>query len=292
MQEEDDLSLIDPQTLDPNSQEYIEVILARREQNRLNLQDKDDSLEDDGDDSEEPEEIESEKEGAEEPLYAGKYKTIEELEKAYKQLQADYTKRNQQPQEVTIPTEANKTQSTTTEEGNTATIDFDALYQEYNIKGDLSEQTYESLASKGFSKQAVDTYINGVKANIDNVNRTIFESFGGSQENFQEAANWASENLSEREIKSLNKMLTSQDLSEVRIASEALQAKYSKANLNNNNNKPNKLVQSTRTASGSSNETFKSRWEAQQAMRDPRYGKDSRYTDAVALKLARSKFND
>ena len=159
-------------------------------------------------------------------------------------------------------------------------LDFDTFQQEYTETGGLSDEAYDSLAEKGFNRELVDTWIAGQEAIAQQQTGKIFDMVGG-QDSYAEMVQWAAENLSESEIDAYNTNVESGDMSLANFAVQGLAARYR----SEVGSEP-KLVQGD--AASSSSGAFQSVAELTSAMRDPRYGKDPAYRNAVAEKLSRS----
>ena len=149
--------------------------------------------------------------------------------------------------------------------------------------GELSESDYESLEKAGMPKPMVDEYIAGQKAIVANLESAAAAPFGGDFENYNKAADWAAEKLSEDEIKALDIQLTSTNPAIVKQGAAALQAKYAA----NADITPETVIHGdgTQTTSGTA---FRSSAEMQAAMSDPRYKTDAAYRAEVAGKVSRS----
>ena len=141
-------------------------------------------------------------EGGEEKLFAGKYKSVEDMEKAYKELESKLGNNKQEE----VPTEQ-PTQEEAKQEAEAKGVDFDALTKEFTDNGQLSEDTYKDLEGKGISKDVVDNYIAGQQA-ILQANVTKLQSIAGGEEGYTDMINWASNNLSADEQAAFNETLS------------------------------------------------------------------------------------
>lgn len=111
-------------------------------------------------------------------------------------------------------------------------LSMDALsdvFQEYNEKGELSDDTYAKLAGKGIDRSLVDNVIEGQLARAERIEREGLEVVGG-RENYDLMTGWAAKNLSESELRAYNASVQSGDVAQARLAVEALAFRYSKAN--------------------------------------------------------------
>lgn len=109
---------------------------------------------------------------------------------------------------------------------------------------------------------------------------TIVESIGGSEQ-FVAVQDWAKENLDPEELKAYNREVNSGDYYRARNALQSLHYAYQ----DNTGSEPELLGGKL---SANSNDVFRSTAEVMEAMNDPRYLKDSAYTNDVQEKLVRS----
>lgn len=244
--------------------------------------------------------------GEADQLLAGKYKSVQELEKAYKELQS---KLGQRPQDsVAAPAdEENQQEEQQTDEepeepaGNAkeiygefigsrldeAGIDFADMNTRWQQSGELSTEDYSQLEEAGFTKDMVDAYLSGLqyKQAQDNALTAkdvaaIKQQFGGEKA-YAEMIEWAGQNLSEEEIDGFNQIINSGNMSTTRLAITGLQSRYASAV-----GREPKLL-GGRAPKGSS-EKFESTAQLVEAMKDPRYAKDPAYRRSIEVKLSRS----
>lgn len=146
-------------------------------------------------------------------------------------------------------------------------------YQELEKKLGSGEQTEESVEETEEQDQEVQVL-------SEEQEQTIVESIGGS-ENFEGAQQWARENLDEAELEAYNREVNSGDYYRARNALQSLYYAYAE----NAGSEPQLLGGKL---SANSNDVFRSTSEVMNAMSDPRYLKDSAYTQDVQDKLVRS----
>lgn len=109
---------------------------------------------------------------------------------------------------------------------------------------------------------------------------TIVESIGGAEQ-FTAVQDWAKENLDPEELEAYNREVNSGDYYRARNALQSLHYAYQ----DNTGSEPELLGGKL---SANSNDVFRSTAEVMEAMNDPRYLKDSAYTNDVQEKLVRS----
>ena len=242
---------------------------------------------------------EDDKEGE---LLAGKYKSVEDLEKAYKELQ---TKLSRGESANPAPEETDDAEPETEEkdkpDGNAreiygdligskleeAQIDFQDMNVRWQQTGTLESGDYDQLAEAGFSRDMVDAYLSGLqyKATQDTALSvkevaSIKESLGGEAE-YNKMIQWAGENLSPEEVEGFNQIINSQPMAAVKMAVTGLHARYSAVE-----GREPKLI-GGRASKGNSDK-FESTAQLVEAMSDPRYSKDPAYQRKIQEKLGRS----
>ena len=209
-----------------------------------------------------------------------KFKTVEDMAKAYGELEKKISGAGKQPAEEQAvapapdPTSVNAEQAANQLKSNG--LDFNSLSAEYARDGELSKQSYTDLEAKGYPKDLVDAWIEGQKAVVANTQQRVFNEVGGEQR-YREMVGWAAANLSTTEIDAYN-AATEQGEASAKWAAAGLMAKYEAAN-----GKEGKLIQGF-ASSGSAG--FASRQQLVDAMNDPRYQRDPAFRREVADKLA------
>ena len=237
--------------------------------------------------------------------FAGKYQTVQELEKGYAELQSKLgSQSNEAPKETeaTDTPEASESEpSESTEAGNAteiygeyigsrldeAGVDYEGMNTRWQESGQLTEEDYTSLEGAGFTKDMVEAYLDGVQYRAAQDSQlaakevtAIKEEFGGA-ETYEAMVKFAQENWDMEEIQAFDNMLQTSNPHQIRIAVAGLQASY----MNNAQREP-KLVGGRTTTADTSK--FKSAAQVVAAMNDERYSSDEAYRKEVQEKLGRS----
>ncbi len=197
-----------------------------------------------------------------------KFKSAEELAKAYNNLEKEYSSRQTQE------TKPEEVQQEVQQRG------LEKFYNEFAETGALTDKSYNELAKQGLDKDLVNSYIDGQKAVADKNTKAIQDVAGGA-ENYTELVNWAGKNLSEAEQNVFNNMVDSGDVEQAKFAVQGL---MSKANVNFNQPE---LYEGTSDVVSA--DAFTSVSQVTDAMNDPRYEKDPSFRKEVENKLSRSK---
>lgn len=239
-------------------------------------------------------------------LLAGKYKSVEDLEKAYKELQTKLSRGQSTAPEAEDNNAADDETDGNDEEDDKpagdareiygdliggklddAGIDFQDMNVRWQQTGTLESGDYDQLAEAGFNRDMVDAYLSGLqyKATQDTALSvkevaSIKESLGGEAE-YRKMIEWAGENLAPEEVEGFNQIINSQPMAAVKMAVTGLHARYSAVE-----GREPKLI-GGRASKGSSDK-FESTAQLVEAMSDPRYSKDPAYQRKIQEKLGRS----
>jgi hypothetical protein len=239
-------------------------------------------------------------------LLAGKYKSVEDLEKAYKELQSKLSRGESLPPKAEDDNTADDQDGGDDEEDDKpagdareiygdliggkfddAGIDFQDMNVRWQQSGTLEAGDYDQLAEAGFNKDMVDAYLSGLqyKAAQDTALSvkevtSIKESLGGEAE-YSKMIQWAGANLPPEEVEGFNQIINTQPMSAVKMAVAGLHARYTAVE-----GREPKLI-GGRASKGSSDK-FESTAQLVEAMSDPRYSKDPAYQRKIQEKLGRS----
>lgn len=162
-------------------------------------------------------------------------------------------------------------------------LDYQEFVNDFAVKGELSQASYDKLAAKGFTKSLVDTHMAGQKAVAD-AHATTVQSYAGGAEQYNAMVAWAATTMTDADKTAYNAAINSGNTASAKLAVEGLNARYAATN----GNEPTLISGATGlTTSGAG---FRSQAEVTSAMKDPRYQKDAAYRKDVADRLAGSTF--
>ena len=237
---------------------------------------------------------------------AGKYKSAEELETAYLELQkklgetpASTAEDTAEPaQEFEFYGEDGAVNYDTANEvygeqlGNTfKDNDIDPFEMNKHFvenNGTLSDEMYDKLGQAGLSKNLVDSYLKGVReevgfdapaATLTDAEIADVKSIANGEEGYQSLMNWAGNNLSKEDQDNYDQVLTTGNKTAIKFAVKALMGQYEDAN-----GRDSKLV----TGKESAPETYRSMAEVVRDMNKPEYQTDEAFRDDVIRKLSAS----
>ena len=268
-----------------------------------------------------PDEQESLKVGEEleqqqETLLAGKYKSAEELEKAYAELESKLGSQTKEDvkespetetksETVDVEKQYNEDGSINMESVNDAYGEqLGSLFQSNGIdpwaiskhfhsnNGEITDQMYGQLESAGLSMAAIDAYLDGravqsgymggddaedlSESDVNSIKNSV-----GGEAQYNQMTTWASQNLDPKVIEAFDSLLDSGNAGAIQLAVNGLKSQYEEAT-----GYEGRML--TGKAAKSSGDAFRSQPELVAAMNDPRYENDPAYRQDVIEKLDRS----
>lgn len=212
-----------------------------------------------------------------EELIDGKFKSQEDLLKAYKELEKKMSQPEQPKQEEATQEEA----PTEVVNDRGTSVDVSKFESEFRDNGNLSEESYKELEKLGFSKRQVDQYIQGQTHYGNMLRSQIFESAGG-EEAYTELVQWASANMDRATIEEYNQALVDSDETKIYKNLEYMKLKRGWAAPS----QPRRLTGDS-PAVGLQPFTDKNEW--QKAATNRLYGKDPKYTNMVDQRYLASR---
>ena len=192
-------------------------------------------------------------------LLAGKYKTTEDLEKAYKELESKLGSKDKldtinreesKEEEATEPQYYSEDGSVNYETANelygdklgdvfkSNEIDPFAMNEHFQKNdGTLTDEMYEQLNKAGLNKTLVDSYLEGVRAQsgIENAPEAAVlneqeiaevKSIAGGEDGYEALMNWASDNMLDADAKNFDEVIETGNKDAVTFAIKALMGQY------------------------------------------------------------------
>ena len=241
-------------------------------------------------------------------MLAGKYKSVEDLEAAYNELQK---KLGDKPTETAEDTAEPATEyQFYTDDGS---VNYDTANEVYGDKlgntfkengidpfemneyfdknnGTLSDEMIEKLGEAGLSKPMVEAYLKGLRGELgypqENAEPILSESevdevkaIAGGSEGYDALMDWAGENLSKEDAKNYDDVLATANKSAIKFAVKALMGQYE-----DSQGRDSRIV----TGKESSTENYRSMAEVVRDMNKPEYQTDEAFRDDVLRKLSAS----
>ena len=247
-------------------------------------------------------------------LLAGKYKSAQELEKAYMELQgklgsqekteAEPEPKTEKPESEFIPengylddgsinydTVTETYGAAVTEKLKSAGVDpWTISAQFHESGGEVTDEMVSTLTNAGFSETAVRSYFagraseSGYGAQAEDITESqineIKQSVGGDQ-TYANVVNWAKSSLDQEQTNAFDEVVNTGSIAAIKLAVAGLKAQYDNAN-----GVEGRMV--TGKAPTNSGDIYRSQAELVAAMSDPRYDRDPAYRQDVIEKLDRS----
>lgn len=205
-----------------------------------------------------------------------KFKTVEEFATSYAELE----KKLGTPAVTPAVNDGDASDAAARATVADAGLDFDKLADAYAVNGSLGDEDYATLEAAGIPKDIVDGFIAGQMAVTENLRNAAFGVAGG-EENYKAMIGWATANMSAAEVEAFNQTVAGNSADQIKFAVSGLKARYEAVN-----GSDPKLMGGE--GSNSQGDTFATWFSVKEAMRDPRYAKDSQYRKGVEEKLGRS----
>lgn len=229
-------------------------------------------------------------------LILGKFKNVEDLAASYKELEGklgSFEKSEEAEEQVE--------EETTEEEVSTYNeiygegladvleevgIDPEDITNRFLETGNIDENDYELLGEAGFSRQIIDTYLDGVRSqgDVEEIARSeqaSIKQIAGGEQGYEQLKSWANENLPTADLDAFDSIVQTAPPAAIKLAVQGLYSQYRNAM----GIEPD-LVSGRPSSNGLA--PFRSAAEVTTAMNDPRYGKDMTYTGTVQERLRES----
>ena len=221
-----------------------------------------------------------------ETLLAGKYKSAEELEKAYKELES---KLGDKPEQAEPEPKAEPEPTTLSDNANIITSASDEYYKN---DGKLSPETLQKFSNMS-SQDLVNAYLEVTKspdwqaqppsevADISDAQINQVKNAAGGDAAYQSMIQWAGANLDAKSVEAFDQIIATGSLDAINFAVKGLKSQYDAAN-----GVEGTMVQGK--AAPDRGDVFRSQAELVAAMNDRRYDKDPAYRQDIIEKLDRS----
>ena len=231
-----------------------------------------------------------------EQLFAGKYKSAEELEKAYGELQKKLGDQGTEDSEEAGDSEPAESEETTEEAEETSQPSAAAelitsASNEFSEKGELTAETIAKFSSMS-SQELVEAYMQvqgqlpqasqeAEVADISNAVVNEVKNAAGGEMAYNNMVQWAGENLEKSSIDAFDSIINSGSVDAIKLAVSGLKAQYE-----NSNGYEGTML--TGKAPTDTKDVYRSQAELVAAMSDRRYDNDPAYRQDVIAKLERS----
>ena len=156
-------------------------------------------------------------------------------------------------------------------------VDFDALADEYNNNGSLSEKSMEALKKAGYPESVVNAYLNGLQALSDRFTNAV-KGYAGGDEGYGKLVEFIKTQPKEV-VDAYNKTIQTGDLGQIHLMIDGLTSKMTKAY-----GTANPTVMGNGSAHANA-EGYTSMEQMTKDMSDPRYQVDPKFTRDVYQKI-------
>jgi hypothetical protein len=222
--------------------------------------------------------------------YAGKFKSAEDLEKAYLELQKKLGQKDTDDSPSEEEAESDDSQETedSSDDGvsETAQLLKDASAEWFNNSKQLNADTLQKLKELP-SEQLIEAYLE-LQKNVTPVQQTLSDSDAdaivksvGGDEAYKQTLAWAAENLKPEEVAAYDNVVNSGNKDAIFFAVQALNQRYKDTVGFEGQQVSGKNVRN-------SVKGFRSQAELARAISDPRYRNDPAYRLDIEAKLAAS----
>lgn len=212
-----------------------------------------------------------------------KFKTPEDLAKAYAELEGKLGGAKEKS-EGSTEASTNSTEQSTQEQAKEAVestgLSFDEFSKEFAENGGLTDESYQKLEKAGIPKAIVDQYIAGQQAMASRMEAEVKAVVGG-QEQFQELVAWAVEHADPKAVEAYNRAVDSGDLDQAKLALAGLNHQFREAN-------PQEPTLVQGTNGRVSSDVYESIAQMRADMSKPEYKNDPAFRKKVQEKLGRS----
>lgn len=214
-------------------------------------------------------------------------KTQQELAEYKKPKEANVTTETQPPKETSVPpTDILKIPDAPapTKESPTE-ADWNSWGNELRQSGDIGEETRKKIKERfGIPDSIINDYVAGAKAKSAQAVQMAAQLVGGN-DNLKRIIEWSQSNLTNAERALVNDQLSSANWQTTLLG---LAARMQKSQPDPTANEPKTKVTGKVNSIPADIEAFTTRAEMTMHIRDPRYGKDMKYTDWVQKRIVKS----
>ena len=220
-------------------------------------------------------------------LLAGKYKSAEELEKAYKELESKLG--DQEAEQAESEPDSDSESTSLSDNASIITAASDEYYANGN---QLSEETIQKF--KGMSSEdLVNAYIEVTNSpewtaqpdsQVEDVSEAQInevKNAAGGEQQYQQMVEWAGKNLDAKAITAFDQVINTGSIEAIKFAVSGLRSEYLNAV-----GYDGQMIQGK--APQTNKDIFRSQAELVAAMSDKRYDNDPAYRQDVIQKLERS----
>ena len=229
-----------------------------------------------------------EMEAQQEQLLAGKYKSAEDLEKAYVELEKKLGSKEEEKPETT---NEEVVEEETTDEPSPSVTQITDASTEFAEKGELSEDTLSKFSEMS-STDLVNAYMQmqgdlpqqTQEVDLSDADVNAIKNSVGGEKAYTNVMDWAGKNLDQKTVESFDNLVNTGNKDLIQLAIDGIKSKYDNAN-----GYEGRMLSGK--APKTSGDVFRSQAELVEAMSDSRYENDPAYRQDLISKLDRSDMN-
>jgi len=224
-----------------------------------------------------------------ENLLAGKYKSAQELEKAYVELQkklGDNKEESEDTEKVSAEDDKSEEKSDLSDNATLINSASDEYFKNGNKLSDETMAKFASLSSQDLINAYMEVQSNAepsqqVQAELTESDINQIKNSAGGDAAYSNIINWAKSNLDQKQITAFDEVINTGSVQAIQLAVSGLKSEY-----NNANGTEGRMV--TGKSAPQNKDVYRSQAELVRAMNDKRYDTDSAYRQDVIEKLERS----
>ena len=224
-----------------------------------------------------------------ENLLAGKYKSAQELEKAYVELQkklGDNKEESEDTEKVSAEDDKSEEKSDLSDNATLINSASDEYFKNGNKLSDETMAKFASLSSQDLINAYMEVQSNAepsqqVQAELTESDINQIKNSAGGDAAYSNIINWAKSNLDQKQITAFDEVINTGSVQAIQLAVAGLKSEY-----NNANGTEGRMV--TGKSAPQNKDVYRSQAELVRAMNDKRYDTDSAYRQDVIEKLERS----
>ena len=207
---------------------------------------------------------------AENQLLAGKYKSAEDLERGYLELQTKFSEQNPTPQQPE--------QQQQFEQPSSVGDKLAEAFEAYTNEKQFNAEAFNDVSKEELIKAFFDNSEAPADLSDQQINEVVGR--GGGQEQHEQMMRWAASVFPPEEIQQFDQIIDSANVTQINMAVDAVAKRFFDAN-----------GQEGTTLTGRqaiNNQSYRSQQELIRDMNDPKYENDPAYRNDVMNKLANS----
>lgn len=207
---------------------------------------------------------------AENQLLAGKYKTAEDLERGYLELQSKFSEQTPEPQPE---------QQQQFEQPSSVSDKLADAYEAYSKQEQFDPKAFEDVSKEDLIKAF---FANAEAGEADLSEAQVSDVVGrvGGREQYDQMLRWAASTLPREDIEQFDQIVDSANVTQINMAVDAIAKRYFDANGQDGNTLTGRQA--------INNQSYRSQQELIRDMNDPKYENDPAYRNDVMNKLANS----